>query len=101
MSTRPPLREVSLSPLPSIPRRPKRRSAFAQEYLSAASGEATVRRAVSAKFASLDRRDQILACVRLARRRGLDFLVLDQTRPEVQVPVVRVIVPGLRPFRCR
>ena len=64
-------------------------------------GKATVRRAVSAKFASLDRRDQILACVGLARRRGLDFLVLDQTRPEVQVPVVRVIVPGLRPFRCR
>ena len=26
-------------------------------------------------------------------RRGLDFLVLDQTRPDIEVPVVRVIVP--------
>ena len=39
-------------------------------------------------------RDQVLACVDLARRAGLDFLVLDQTRPDVEVPVVRVIVPG-------
>ncbi len=33
--------------------------------------------------------------------RGLDFLVLDQTRPDVEVPVVRVIVPGLRHFYRR
>jgi len=33
--------------------------------------------------------------VRLAKREGLDFLVLDQTRPDIEVPVVRVIVPGL------
>jgi bacteriocin biosynthesis cyclodehydratase domain-containing protein len=64
-------------------------------------GKATARRAPSAKFAGLDRRDQVLGCVKLARRLGLDFLVLDQTRPDVQVPVVRVIVPGLRHFRSR
>jgi ribosomal protein S12 methylthiotransferase accessory factor len=46
-------------------------------------------------------RDQVLACVDLARRAGLDFLVLNQTRPDVEVPVVRVIVPGLRHFYRR
>ncbi|MFN8075609.1 MAG: TOMM precursor leader peptide-binding protein [Kineosporiaceae bacterium] len=32
---------------------------------------------------------------------GLEVLVLDQTRPELGLPVVRVIVPGLRPFWAR
>ncbi len=64
-------------------------------------GKATARPARSAKFAGLDRRDQVLGCVKLAKRLDLDFLVLDQTRPDVQVPVVRVIVPGLRHFERR
>jgi bacteriocin biosynthesis cyclodehydratase domain-containing protein len=64
-------------------------------------GKAPIRRAWSSKFADLDRREQILACVKLARRFGLDVLVLDQTRPDLQVPVVRVIAPGLRPFDRR
>jgi bacteriocin biosynthesis cyclodehydratase domain-containing protein len=64
-------------------------------------GKATTRRARSQKFADLDRRDQVLGCVKLAQGLGLDFLVLDQTRPDVGVPVVRVIVPGLRPFDRR
>jgi oxazoline/thiazoline synthase len=64
-------------------------------------GKATARRARSQKFAELDRRDQVLGCVKLAKGLGLDFLVLDQTRPDVGVPVVRVIVPGLRPFERR
>jgi ribosomal protein S12 methylthiotransferase accessory factor YcaO len=64
-------------------------------------GKAPARRARASKFASLDRRDQVLACVKLARRFGLDFLVLDQTRPDIEVPVVRVIVPGLRHLRRR
>jgi ribosomal protein S12 methylthiotransferase accessory factor len=46
-------------------------------------------------------RDQVEACVDIARNAGLDFLVLDQTRPDVEVPVVRVIVPGLRHFYRR
>jgi ribosomal protein S12 methylthiotransferase accessory factor len=32
---------------------------------------------------------------------GLETLVLDQTRPDVGLPVVRVIVPGLRHFWAR
>ncbi|MFL6143023.1 MAG: TOMM precursor leader peptide-binding protein [Labedaea sp.] len=33
--------------------------------------------------------------------RGLEVLVLDQTRPDVGLPVVKVIVPGMRPFWAR
>ena len=47
------------------------------------------------------RATQVHACVEIARRAGLDFLVLNQTRPDVEVPVVRVIVPGLRHFYRR
>ena len=53
------------------------------------------------KFGRLDTREQVTACGRLAEREGLDFLVLNQTRPDIDVPVVRVIVPGLRHFYRR
>jgi ribosomal protein S12 methylthiotransferase accessory factor len=53
------------------------------------------------KFSRLDTSEQVAACVRLAKQAGLDFLVLDQTRPDIEVPVVRVIVPGLRHFYRR
>jgi bacteriocin biosynthesis cyclodehydratase domain-containing protein len=53
------------------------------------------------KFGRLDSHEQVTACVHLAGREGLDFLVLDQTRPDIEVPVVRVIVPGLRHFYRR
>jgi ribosomal protein S12 methylthiotransferase accessory factor len=33
-----------------------------------------------------------------ARGAGLDILVLDQTRPDIKMPVVKVVVPGLRHF---
>jgi ribosomal protein S12 methylthiotransferase accessory factor len=44
---------------------------------------------------------QVEARVGIATRAGLDFLVLNQTRPDVEVPVVRVIVPGMRHFYRR
>jgi oxazoline/thiazoline synthase len=72
---------------------PLRKHAY---LLPARKGAPRPRLAQSAKFAALDRREQVLACVKLAKRAGLDFLVLDQTRPDIEVPVVRVIVPGLR-----
>jgi oxazoline/thiazoline synthase len=75
---------------------PLRKNAYVMPH-----GKAAARGARSRRFADLDRRDQILACVRLAKRLGLDFLVVDQTRPDVGVPVVRVIVPGLRHFYRR
>jgi ribosomal protein S12 methylthiotransferase accessory factor len=52
-------------------------------------------------FGEIDTREQVLACVEIAKRAGLDFLVLDQTRPDIGVPVARVIVPGLRHFYRR
>jgi len=65
------------------------------------SGNPVVRPDFGSKFGHLDKREQVIACVRLARREGLDFLVLDQTRPDIDVPVARVIVPGLRHFYRR
>ena len=46
------------------------------------------------------RSDLDVCCARLAER-GMDPLVLDQTRPDVGVPVAKVIVPELRYFRPR
>ncbi len=60
-----------------------------------------VRPDLGSKFGGLDAREQVTACVNLAKQAGLDFLVLDQTRPDIEVPVVRVIVPGLRHFYRR
>jgi oxazoline/thiazoline synthase len=65
------------------------------------SGAAVVRPDVGSKFGGLDAPDQVTACVNLAKHEGFDFLVLDQTRPDIEVPVVRVIVPGLRHFYRR
>jgi oxazoline/thiazoline synthase len=40
-------------------------------------------------------------CVERARQRGLEVLLVDQTRAEVGLPVARVVVPGMRLFRAR
>jgi oxazoline/thiazoline synthase len=64
-------------------------------------GKARVGSAPFLEFGKLDPRGQVIACVKLAKGRGLDFLVLDQTRPDIGVPVVKVIVPGLRHFYRR
>ena len=62
---------------------------------------APARRDFATTFGRLDTREQVLACVDLVKRAGLDFLVLDQTRPDIDVSVARVIVPGLRHFYRR
>jgi oxazoline/thiazoline synthase len=64
-------------------------------------GDPLVHHGPGLKFDQLDARGQVTECVRLAKRAGLDFMVLDQTRPDIEVPVVRVIVPGLRHFYRR
>ena len=53
------------------------------------------------RLASEDFRGDILFCQRLVEERGLELLVLDQTRVDVGVPVMKVIVPGLRHFWAR
>ncbi len=45
--------------------------------------------------------EDVRNCQALVESRGLEFLVLDQTRPEIGLPVVKVIVPGLRHFWTR
>jgi oxazoline/thiazoline synthase len=42
-----------------------------------------------------------LNCVEIVSRAGLEMLVLNQTRPDIGLPVVKVIVPGLRHFWSR
>jgi ribosomal protein S12 methylthiotransferase accessory factor len=49
----------------------------------------------------VDVADDVRACHAVAQRAGLEMLVLDQTRPEVGLPVAKVIVPGLRHFWAR
>ena len=75
------------------------------EELSLPDAESAIRRShrTSARSSVLSttRATQVDACVDIARRAGLDFLVLNQTRPDVEVNVVRVIVPGLRHFYRR
>lgn len=48
-----------------------------------------------------DLKRDVLACVDVLRHHGLETIVLDQTREDVGLPVVKVIVPGLRHFRPR
>jgi ribosomal protein S12 methylthiotransferase accessory factor len=48
-----------------------------------------------------DIRDDVLTCVDIVKQAGLETLVLDQTRPDIGLNVVKVIVPGLRHFWSR
>lgn len=45
--------------------------------------------------------DDVMAIQRMVEDKGMELLVLDQTRPDIGLPVVKVIVPGLRHFWAR
>jgi bacteriocin biosynthesis cyclodehydratase domain-containing protein len=45
--------------------------------------------------------EDVRACQALVEGLGMEMMVLDQTRPEIGLPVVKVIVPGLRHFWAR
>jgi ribosomal protein S12 methylthiotransferase accessory factor len=49
-------------------------------------------------YESVDLAETIEGYVRKAAALGLETLVLDMTRPDIELPVARVIVPGLRHF---
>lgn len=51
-----------------------------------------------ASYESADLLDDVRECIVRARRVGLEVLCLDLTRPEIDLHVARVIVPGLRHF---
>lgn len=40
----------------------------------------------------------VMNCIKLAQSKGLETLILNQTRPDIELSVVKVIVPGLRHF---
>lgn len=48
-----------------------------------------------------DLRDNILLCQSLVEQRGMELLVLDQTREDIGMPVVKVVVPEMRFFWAR
>jgi oxazoline/thiazoline synthase len=47
---------------------------------------------------SKDLKEDVLICKAIIEEQGMEMLVLDQTRGDVGLPVVKVIVPGLRHF---
>jgi oxazoline/thiazoline synthase len=51
-----------------------------------------------AEWTGTDLHDDLLLAQQLVEKQGLEMLVLDQTRVDVGLPVVKVIVPGLRSF---
>lgn len=52
-------------------------------------------------YESDDLRTDVMTCVRVAADLGLETLVLDQSRPDIGLDVVKVFVPGLRHFWAR
>ncbi len=45
--------------------------------------------------------EEINLCRKKVEDKGMEMMVLDQTRPDINVPVAKVIVPGLRHFWAR
>ena len=70
-------------------------------WLAPAAGEPCRKASEYPVIDSADTREDVEHCRALVEAEGLEFLVLDQTRPDVGMPVVRVIVPGMRHFWAR
>ena len=54
-----------------------------------------------AALTSADLLEELRTAVAMVQARGPDVMFLDQTRPEVGMPVVRALAPGLRHFWAR
>ncbi len=72
-----------------------------QPYLLASPALPPRTRSSSALDGSDDLADDVRRCRGLVESLGLEMIVLDQTRSEIGLPVVKVIVPGLRHFWAR
>ncbi len=68
------------------------------DWLAPAEGEPHRKAADYPTMEAADARDDVDACRAIVEAKGMEFLVLDQTRPDVGMPVARVIVPGMRHF---
>jgi ribosomal protein S12 methylthiotransferase accessory factor len=71
-----------------------------QPYLLPAEGAVSTASSYPRAWAD-DVAEDVRACQALVERAGMEMLVLDQTRPEVGLPVAKVVVPGLRHFWAR
>ncbi|MFJ9822165.1 TOMM precursor leader peptide-binding protein [Streptomyces sp. NPDC101151] len=72
-----------------------------QPYLRPAADVTPTRPETYAYRPRADLREDIAAMEALVRYRNMELLVLDQTRPDIGIPVVKVVVPGLRHFWAR
>ena len=70
-------------------------------WLAPAAGEPLRKASRYPVIESTDTREDVENCRARVEARGMEFLVLDQTRPDVGMPVARVIVPGMRHFWAR
>ncbi|HYN93817.1 MAG TPA: TOMM precursor leader peptide-binding protein [Pilimelia sp.] len=71
-----------------------------QPYLMPAAGRSSGP-ADSGYVARADVNEDVSWLVAAIQAQGMETLVLDQTRPDVGVPVVKVVVPGMRAFWAR
>lgn len=69
-----------------------------QPYLAPAPGAPPRTREDFGWAPQADWRDDLAQCVERLRESGLELFVLDQTRPDIGLPVSRVVVPGLCHF---
>ena len=70
-------------------------------WLAPAAGEPLRKASQYPVIESTDTRDDVEHGRALVEAKGMEFLVLDQTRPDIGMPVVRVVVPGMRHFWAR
>nr|NIS83187.1 adenylate cyclase [Anaerolineales bacterium] len=69
-----------------------------QPYLVPDPTAAWVKRSDFAPLVSDDLMTDVHTCIEISRQHDLEMLVLDHTRPDISLSVVKVIVPGLRHF---
>ncbi len=50
---------------------------------------------------SNDIREDVMTCVEIFKQAGMETLALDQTRPDIGLNVVKVVVPKMRHFWSR
>ncbi len=67
-------------------------------YLTSSQDLATKTQADYTPYCTDDLSIEILTCMQIAKAKGLETVVVDQTRPDASLHVVKVIVPGLRHF---
>lgn len=72
-----------------------------QPYLSPLESTPPTRCDWSAEAGTMTAEDHFQSAVSMLEGRGYEVLVLDQTRPDIGLPVAKVIVPGLRHFWAR